>query len=117
MKEIIDIAKKDKIIFYGFLVSLILMLLNIIYIFVSYSKLPPFIPLFNQLPWGDLRLGTKEQIFIPFLISLFIMFINYLLAAVFYEKMPLISRHFCVTSTLISALTFLFIIRTIQLII
>jgi hypothetical protein len=81
-----------------------------------FQSLPPFIPLFNQMPWGVARLGTKDQFFIPVFISFFILIINTILANVIYEKMPLISRILCITSLLIAFFVFLFTIRAAQII-
>ena len=58
----------DKFTFAGFLLS-ILLLLGIRYIIFSYIHLPPFLPLYNKLPWGYERLGEKSDIFIPIILS------------------------------------------------
>lgn len=117
MKKIFERIQKDKILFTGFSVSFVLIILTVIYILVFYKSLPPFLPIFNQLPWGEARLGEKNQVFLPLATSFLIFIINYVLSFIFYEKLPLISRLFCLTSAFIAFLTFIFIIRTIQLII
>jgi hypothetical protein len=81
-----------------------------------FFKLPPFIPLFNQLPWGMERLSEKIGIFLPLSLSWCFFIINSIIAAIIYEKMPLMSRIISVTSFLIALLTFIFIARTIQLV-
>lgn len=116
MKEIFKIVLGDRILLIGFLISFILIILTLIYILIFYKNLPPFVPLFNQLPWGETKLGEKYQIFIPLLITFLIAIINCFLSFAFYKRIPLISRIFCITSSFVSFLTFLFIIRTIHLI-
>jgi hypothetical protein len=116
MKEIIKLIKTDKILFRFYAGSFLIIILTVIYILISYRNLPPVIPIFNQLPWGDERLGNPFAIFFPDIIVLVIFLINILLSEISYTKSPLIARMFAVTSFLISFLTFLFIFRTIQIV-
>lgn len=98
----------------GFIFCMVIIALSIIYITFYYNALPPLIPLFNQLPWGEQRLSKTIGIFIPPLIALLIFLVNLIIASKFYAKSPLIARMLAITSFLISILTFLFIIRTVQ---
>ena len=116
MKELFSIIKNDKILSKFYIGSFIMMLLTLIYILFFYRNLPPVLPIFNQLPWGDQRLGNTLDIFIPDIIVFTIFTINLLLSGFFYSKTPLVSRMLSVTSFLISLLTFLFIFRTIQIV-
>lgn len=81
-----------------------------------YFRLPPFIPLYNQLPWGFDRLSDKIGIFIPVVMAFGFSFLNILISAFIYEKMPLIARIVQASSFLIALLTLIFIARTIQLV-
>lgn len=85
-------------------------------ILFSYTKLPPFIPIFNQLPWGEQRLGPTISIFIPVLASSLIFIINIPVSALTYKKIPLVARMLAAVSLLAGALTCLFIVKTIILI-
>jgi hypothetical protein len=98
-----------------FTIALLLALtaLSVYYFF----KLPPFIPLYNQLPWGVERLSESIGIFLPLAISVGFFVINLIVSSKTYEKMPLLSRILSITSLLISLLTFIFIARTVQLVI
>lgn len=107
----------DKIIFLGFSVSFFLILVAIIYTILTYQQLPPIIPLFNQLPWGEQRLGDKFQVFLPIILALSLNLLNMFLTTYAYNKIPLISRILSTTSFLICILTLLFIIRTIRIVI
>ncbi len=115
MKGYINQIKSDKIMLFGFSIGIFLIIISLIFILLTYSKLPPFIPLFNQMPWGEGRLGGLIEIFIPLVIALVIFLINISLASLFYLKIPLISRILCVTSLLVSIFMTLLTIRTIQL--
>lgn len=117
MKDLFKNKNIDKAIIWSFLISIFFVFINFAYILLSFRKLPPFVPLFNQMPWGTERLGSKEQIFIPLLISLFISLANFVLSINTYAKSPLISRIFSITSFAIAFLTLLFTLRTIQAII
>lgn len=107
----------DKIFTWTFLLSLSFILFSAVYTFFSYSKLPPVIPLYNQLPWGESRLGQKMEIFIPIGVAFFISLINLYLSSAFYKRMPFISRIFCITSLLINFFALIIVIRAIRLII
>lgn len=69
------------------------------------------------MPWGEERLGIKIEIFLPFLITLLFFSLNFFISLRLYEKMPLVSRIVNITSVLLCVLSFIFVIRTIQLII
>lgn len=105
----------DKVIAGSFLCALFFSTVTALAVGITFTKLPPFIPLFNQMPWGEARLGTREQIFFPFAIALFILGVNIILIKVLYGNMPLLSRILSITSLLIVFFAFLFTIRTIQL--
>lgn len=116
MKKYFNNLKQDRLIKWLFIVSFVLLVITLIIILISYSKLPPLIPLYNQLPWGESRLSSTIGIFIPLIFSLVIFVVNFLLSAASYSISPLISRIFSITTFLISLITFLFTIRTIFLI-
>ena len=116
MNEFFNETKKDKVISGGFLLTFITVFLAFVYILISFGSLPAYIPLFNQLPWGDQRLGTSIMIFIPLGIVIFIAISNILICYFIYKKSQIISRMLAAASVLIAFLSFLFILRTINLI-
>lgn len=107
----------DKIVKWGLLLSGIILMLEFIYIGFFYFSLPPLLPIFNQLPWGEDRLGSRIEIFLPFIVSLIYLILNFSILSRLHEKLPLLSRMLSITTFLISILSFFFIIRTLQLII
>lgn len=117
MKKFYKEIKSDKILFLAFLGGIILISLNLFYILFSYKNLPPLVPLFNQLPWGKARLGFKEQIFLPLVISFLILVGNIFFSSILYKKSALLARMLAITSLLVCFFAFLFVIRTIQLIV
>lgn len=117
MKDNFKYLTKDKLLKRLFIISLILIILTVVLIVISFTKLPPLLPLYNQLPWGDKRLTSTLGIFIPPIIVFAIFLADVVLSVYSYPKSPLIARMFSITSFLVSMLTFLFILRTILLII
>jgi hypothetical protein len=108
--------KNDKLTFRGFTATFIFILVPIPFIIFLYRNLPPFLPIFNQLPWGPERLSSTWGIFIPLIISFIIFIFNLILSSFLYKKSPLVSRMLSIVSFLIALLTLLFIFRTIQIV-
>jgi hypothetical protein len=107
----------DKIIRWAIRGSIVLLIYHLAYILISLQRIPPIVPLFNQMPWGEARLAPKFAIFIPFGISFGIFIMNIIIASVLYTKMPLIARIVSITSLLVCMLGAVFIFRTLQLLI
>lgn len=116
MKASFKILKADKIIKWGTWSAIVMLVFATLYIALFYFSLPPFIPIFNQMPWGESRLGIKIEIFIPIIMTAAFLMLNFFLLGRLYEKMPLISRILSVTTLLITLLTCIFVVRTLHLI-
>lgn len=117
MKKYFNYLIEDKLLQRLFIISFVLLILTIIYVIVNYSKLPPLLPVFNQLPWGEERLSATPGIFIPGVITFVIFIFNLAASILLYSKFPLLSRLLAITCFITTLLTFLFVLRTIQLII
>lgn len=117
MKDFLNNIRSDKTTRLIFIANFLLIIITLILIGFYYRNFPPFIPIFNQLPWGEQRLGSTITIFIPPLISLFIFILNIIITSLTYEKIPLVARMVAVVSFLVGILVFLFIIKIIQLVI
>ena len=115
MKEFFKDIAQDKTITPVFFINGFFIIVSVIFILFSYRNLPPFIPIFNQLPWGEQRLGPTLTIFIPVLVALLILIINILTATITYKKIPLVARMLAAVSLLASTLICLFIIKTVTL--
>jgi len=115
MKEFFKDIKSDKTIIPTFFINGLFIIASIIFILFFYSGLPPFIPIFNQLPWGEQRLGPTLTIFIPVLAALLILIINIFISTLTYKKTPLVARMLAAVSLLTSILTCLFILKTVKL--
>ena len=116
MKKYFKKLTQDRLVLRLYIITFLLIGLTLVIILINYTKLPPLLPIFNQFPWGKERLSGTPGIFIPLIIVVFYFLLNLILSAISYEKYPIIARVFAVTTTLISLLTLLFVIRTISLI-
>lgn len=117
MKNFFKNIKDDRTIILASLINIFLIISTIIYILFFFGKLPPLVPIFNQLPWGEERLGNTLTIFIPAGVSLFIFVINIFISNFIYKNIPLISRMLAAVSLLTGILTFILTIRIISLLI
>ena len=115
MKDFFKEIGSDKTIIPAFFINGFFIIVSVIFILFSYGKLPPFIPIFNQLPWGEQRLTPTIAIFIPVLAALLILIINIFTASFIYKKIPLVARMLVAVSLLTSILAFLFIVKTVTL--
>jgi len=116
MKDFFKNIIHDKTTRLGFTATFGIVFVSLVFVLLYYNKLPPFLPIFNQLPWGEQRLGTTMTVFIPILIAFLIFVCNLILSSLIYEKIPLVSRMLAMTSLTACTLVFFFIIRTIQLV-
>lgn len=108
--------RSDKIISWGNIITFVIILLSLLFIALQFRILPPYVPIFNQLPWGEDRLGSTLMIFLPVMGVIFVSLTNIFISSAIYTKSQIISRMLTVSSILSSFLSFLFIVRTIQLI-
>ena len=117
MKKILSHLQKDNVAFYQFLLSIFVMLVSVIIIAISYHSLPPYIPIFNQLPWGNDRLVQTPGIFLPIALFLIFFVFNFIFTLIFYLKdSPLVGRIIASVTLLISIMNLIFTIRTILLV-
>lgn len=115
MNELFKKIKNDSVLFWCYLVSIFLLIITIIVAILTFSHLPPVLPLYNKMPWGYQRLGKTIEVFIPSLILFFCLLINSFFSAKFISN-PLISRLIAVTTFVVALLACIFIIKTISLI-
>lgn len=106
---------QDKIIFFGFTSTIFFIFITFTIFLLFLRVLPPYLPIYNQMPWGEQRLGTKIEIAVPIIIVLVLGLSNLFFSKSIYEKMPLVARILAITSLSISFLALFFVVRTILL--
>lgn len=116
MKDFIKNIKADKLTYRGFLISFFVGIFTLLIILIVYKNLPPFIPIFNQLPWGEQRLIETIGIFIPLIIFACIFIFNLLFTSLIYSKNPLIARIVAAVTLILAIMNFVFIVKTVFII-
>lgn len=116
MKRLSKVIREDKIIYRSFISTIFLVVATVSYSALSYSKLPPIIPLFNQLPWGEERLANSILIFLPPCLVLLILAVNSAITIKVYSKAPLLGRIIMVTAFLTGVFTLLLVARAITIV-
>ncbi len=113
MKDFIKNIKADKLTFRGFIISFFVGIFTLLIIIIAYKNLPPLIPIFNQLPWGEQRLTETIGIFIPLVVFAIIFVFNLSFTSLIYSKNPLIARIVAAVTLILAIMNFVFIVKTI----
>ncbi|HYK08439.1 MAG TPA: hypothetical protein VEW42_03005 [Candidatus Eisenbacteria bacterium] len=113
MRGLFKALQKDSVLNWSFWATVSIVAITLISIGISYINLPPFIPLYNQLPWGYARLGKTYELFIPPLVVLALLFVNTFVGLRLTEKYPLLARFLFLTIIGLALFTCIFIERLI----
>lgn len=68
----------------------------------KFTSLPPQVPLFYSLPWGESQLSSAASLFLLPTISIVALFIDNLFAVSFFKNQPLVSRLSVIISLIVS---------------
>jgi len=96
--------------------SIVLIIVQVVFIVIFSPSLPPIIPLLNSQPWGVARLYPSSYILFLVPISLIIFAANNFLSSYFYKKNTLIARILCFNASLFIFLGLLAYIQIILLV-
>ena len=113
MKKFFNSLQKDTVLVWSFWVSIITLFLMVLVTIISYANLPPFIPLYNHMPWGYARLGKTYELFFPTAVVLGICIINTIVGIKLIEKSPLLARFLFLTMAGLALFTCIFVGRLI----
>lgn len=116
MKKFFKHITTDSFLAWGFIVSILCLLLALGVFLFFYHLLPPFLPLYNKLPWGYARIGTKLEMFIPIGLMCGIFILNLFLSNFLYKKVALLARIVCATTTITSLALCVYVIQVVLLI-
>lgn len=111
MKKFFKYIKKDKVLFWSFVLSAILLTVSTLLIGIFFQHIPPFLPLFNSLPWGYTRVGSKITFFLPILIGWGMIAINSIVSSLIYERIVLLARFVGGTTIIICSTVLIFTIQ------
>lgn len=113
MKGFFKLLRRDSVLVWSFWATLVCVVLMIAAILVSYTNLPPFVPLYNHMPWGFARLGRVYELFILPILILILCATNTTLGLRLLGKNTLLARFLFLTMVSLAVFTFIFIMRLI----
>lgn len=116
MKKLFKDLRKDTVTLWGFIISILCILLSIISIGIFYTSLPPFLPVYNKLPWGYARLGTRLEFFIPVGLTILFAAINIIVSGIIYKKEVLLARIACFTTVVLCIFLLIYTVKIIFLV-
>lgn len=97
--------------------NLIFIFGQLIYLIIRFNDLPPLVPLFFSLSWGEGQLAPASSLFILPTLAIAVLLINNLMAALLLRSLTLLSRLLIIFSLIFSFMSAVSVIRIISLII
>ncbi|SRR5574344_363082 len=82
--------------------NLFFIIIQLAVIIFKFNALPPKVPLYYSLPWGESQLGNASSLFLLPVFSITILLLNNLLANFFLKSIPLLSRLLVIVSVIFS---------------
>lgn len=116
MKKFYKIVTADGVGVWSFWLTNTLFFAILVGLGILFRFLPPYLPLYNHMPWGYARLGTNLEIFVPFLTALILTAFNTFLAVRLREKNPLLARCLFFANFSLGIFTVIFFFRLMQVI-
>jgi cellulose synthase/poly-beta-1,6-N-acetylglucosamine synthase-like glycosyltransferase len=95
--------------------NILIITVQIVLLVYKFNDLPPQVPLFYSLPWGEPQLASASQLFFLPTFSIVFSLINNLLAATIFSKTTLLSKLLVVSSLVISILSLVTLFQIISL--
>lgn len=96
---------------------------NLIFIIVQvsllawkFNSLPPQVPLYYSLPWGESQLASASSLFILPTISIVLLLINHLFSISLTKTSQLLSRFLLVISLIVSFFSLISLLKIVSLI-
>ncbi len=111
------IFKQDPYLKWPLRLSGLLLLTSFGFLVWFWSKLPPVIPFFYSLPWGEEQLASPLALWISLTATIVITVVNNLLVFILYKKSTYLAQVLSVATFVINLLIAIAIIRIILLVI
>ena len=93
--------------------NLVFIVVQLTILIWQFGNLPPQVPLYYSLPWGELQLASTSTLFIIPTLSIVLFLVNHLFAIGFSQKNHLLSNMLIFTSLVVS---FFFLITLLKII-
>lgn len=116
MKNNLESLLQDRTAKFSIISSIAIIIVYVVLVGVSFTKLPPLLPLFNSLPWGTARLAPVDAVFVFPVLFLTIFILNNLAAAKIYRKQILMARVVSFNSLLVIILGLLAYVQILLLV-
>jgi len=116
-KDNFDFFFQDKTIKTAWTIFGVILLASLLVLFIFWRKLPPQIPLYYSLPWGEEQLAQTFFILILPFSSLVLGLVNLFLAVFFFDKQPLASKILSLAAVVYILLSSLALVKIIFLVI
>lgn len=97
-------------------INLILIIIQLAFVFYKFNQLPKQVPLFYSLPFGEDQLASASQLFFIPIFSITIGLINTAISALFLHNKALLSRLLIIFSLIYSFLSLITLYQIITLI-
>lgn len=107
---------QEKINSHFFRWNLIVICLQIVFLFLKFNDLPQQVPLYYSLPWGEDQLASATSLFLLPTFSIVVFLLNSLLANFFFKTITLFSRLLIIFSFSFSLFSLIALTRIILLI-
>ena len=114
IRETAEILVPDKLGRTSYLIALMLIIIMLGLITVLIVKMPPSVPLYFTLPWGEARLAPKAMLYILPAISLVFLIFNLGLGRISLKLSLLLPRVLAVASAAISGMLLISLLGIIQ---
>lgn len=98
-------------------IALAILLFSLALLIFTWSKLPPQLPLFYSLPWGEEQLGQPILLLVPPIGCLLWGALNFFLAVFCFKQQPLASKILVWSTVILTFLSSLTLVKIIFLII
>jgi len=96
-------------------ISILIIILEAVAIVLTFSKLPPQIPLYYSRPWGDLQLAPSYHLFFLPGICLSFLIINSGLTVLFLKKKKFLGQCLAWTNLIVAIFSFITLIAIISI--
>lgn len=114
IRETAEILVPDKLGRSSYLTSLALVLVMFLLITLMIGRLPPSVPLYFTLPWGESRLAPKLMLYILPIITLILIVFNLGLGRLSDKLSPLLPRVLAVSTSIIAGMMLISILGIMQ---
>lgn len=96
--------------------NVLIIILELSFLFLKFNDLPVQVPLYFSLPWGESQLASASTLFLLPAFSIVVLLLNNLLASLFLKSIQLLSRLLVIFSLIFSVLSAISLYKIITLI-